>query len=114
MIGAESKRDFTGFFPLGFYYGLPSQPVTAGSNPARFRKGIDCSKTFKNPIFRGAKMKKSELQEIADKLADTYGNDRHFEIIKAEKSGNYWNLTVAAVTDTAAENDEGADDESDK
>lgn len=57
-------------------------------------------------------MKKSELQEIADKLADTYGNDRHFEIIKAEKSGNYWNLTVAAVTDT--ENDEGADNESDK
>ena len=52
-------------------------------------------------------MKKCELQEIADKLADTYGNDRHFEIIKAEKSGNYWNLTIAAVTDTAAKNDEG-------
>ena len=49
---------------------------------------------------------KTELQEIADKLADTYGNDRHFEIIKAEKSGNYWNLTIAA------ENDEGADNES--
>ena len=58
-------------------------------------------------------MKKTELQEIADKLADTYGNDRHFEIIRAEKSGNYWNLTIiAAVTDTAAENDEGADNES--
>ena len=53
-------------------------------------------------------MIKNELQEIADKLADTYGNDRHFEIIKAEKSGNYWNLTIAA------ENDEGAKDESDK
>ena len=52
-------------------------------------------------------MKKNELQEIADKLADTYGNDRNFEIIKAEKSGNYWNLTIAAVTDTAAKNDEG-------
>ena len=52
-------------------------------------------------------MKKSELQEIADKLADTYGNDRHFEIIKAEKSGTYWNLTIEAVTDTAAKNDEG-------
>lgn len=59
-------------------------------------------------------MKKCELQEIADKLADIYGNARHFEIIKAEKSGYYWNLTVAAVTDTAAENDEGADNESDK
>ena len=58
-------------------------------------------------------MKKSELQEIADKLADTYGNERHFEIIKAEKSGNYyWNLTIAAVTDTAEENDEGAANES--
>ena len=57
-------------------------------------------------------MKKNELQEIADKLADTYGNDRHFEIIKAEKSGNCWNLTIEAVTDTAAENDEGADNES--
>ena len=99
---------------MGFYYGLPYQSVTAGSNPARFRKGIDCSKTFKNLIFRGAKMKKYELQEIADKLADTYGNDRHFEIIKAEKiiNGNYWNLTVAVKTDTAAENDEGAQNES--
>ena len=59
-------------------------------------------------------MKKNELQEIADRLADTYGNDRHFEIIKAEKiiNGNYWNLTIAAVTDTAAENDEGAQNES--
>lgn len=59
-------------------------------------------------------MKKNELQEIADKLADTYGNDRHFEIIKAEKiiNGNYWNLTVAVKTDTAAENDEGAQNES--
>ena len=111
MIGTESKRVFTGFSPLGFYYGLPYQPVTAGSNPARFRKGIDCSKTFKNK-FEVRKMKKNELQEIADKLADTYGNDRHFEIIKAEKSGNYWNLTIAAVTDTAAENDEGAQNES--
>ena len=111
MIGTESKRVFTGFSPLGFYYGLPYQPVTAGSNPARFRKGIDCSKTFKNK-FEVRKMKKNELQEIADKLADTYGNDRHFEIIKAEKSGNYWNLTIEAVTDTAAENDEGAQNES--
>ena len=57
-------------------------------------------------------MKKSELQEIADKLADTYGKERNFEIIKAEKSGNYWNLTIAAVTDTAEENDEGAANES--
>ena len=55
-------------------------------------------------------MKKNELQEIADKLADTYGNDRHFEIIKAEKSGNYWNLTIEAVTDPAAE--QGAKNES--
>lgn len=59
-------------------------------------------------------MKKCELQEIADKLADIYRSDRHFEIIKAEKSGNYWNLTIAAVTNTAAEKDEGAKDESDK
>ena len=57
-------------------------------------------------------MKQSELQEIADKLADTYSNERHFEIIKAEKSGNYWNLTITAVTDTAEENDEGAANES--
>ena len=63
-------------------------------------------------IYEVRKMKKSELQEIADKLADTYGNERHFEIIKAEKSGLYWNLTIAAVTDTAAENDEGAANES--
>ena len=58
-------------------------------------------------IYEVRKMKKCELQEIADRLADTYGNDRHFEIIKAEKSGTYWNLTIVAVTDTAAKNDEG-------
>lgn len=61
-------------------------------------------------------MKKCELQEIADKLADTYGNDRHFEIVKATKSGNYWELTISEVkadTETSEEN-EGADDESNK
>ena len=103
---------------MGFYYGLPYQPVTAGSNPARFRKGIDCSKTFKNPIFRGAKMKKSELQELAEMLADNYGNGRHYEIIKAEKTGQFedevngWKLEIKPMT--PAENDEGADDESNK
>ena len=59
-------------------------------------------------------MKKSELQEIADKLADIYSGDRHFEITSAVKDGNYWNLTVTAITDTEAKKDEGADDESDK
>lgn len=39
MIGAESKRGFEIFSPLGFYY-RSLQPVTAGSNPARFRKGL--------------------------------------------------------------------------
>lgn len=121
MIGAESKRVFTGFSPLGFYYGLPYQPVTAGSNPARFRKGIDCSKTFKNPIFRGAKMRKSELQELTEMLGDIYGSGRHYEIIKAEKTGQYegetngWTLTIKPMTEEPAEKkDEGADNESDK
>lgn len=66
-------------------------------------------------------MKKSELQEIAEKLLDAYGSDRHFEIIKAEKMGHYegevdgWRLEIREVTEPTvapAENEEGAENES--
>ena len=90
MIGTESKRGFKGF-PLGFYYGLPYQPVTAGSNPARFRKGIDCSKTFKNK-FEVRNM--NELLQIAELLENKYGDNSHFLITKAEKTENGWNITI--------------------
>lgn len=62
-------------------------------------------------------MKKSELQEIAEMLLDSYGSGRHFEIIKAEKMGHYedevdgWRLEIREVTEPTvapAENDEGA------
>lgn len=65
-------------------------------------------------------MKKSELEEIAERLLDRYGSDRHFEIIKAEKTGHYegevdgWRLEIREVkeTENEAQNDEGAENES--
>ena len=51
-------------------------------------------------------MKKSELQEIAEKLLDAYGSDRHFEIISAEKMGDDWRLDIHEIKEP--ENDEGA------
>lgn len=68
-------------------------------------------------------MKKSELQEIAEKLLDSYGSDRHFEIIKAEKMGHFedevdgWRLEIREIlepqepTVAPAENNEGAKNE---
>jgi hypothetical protein len=50
-------------------------------------------------------MKKSVLQEIAEKLLDSYGSDRHFEIIKAEKMGHYedevdgWRLEICEIVE---------------
>ena len=55
-------------------------------------------------------MKKSELQDIADKLLDEYSKDRHYEITSAEKTGDGWRLEIREViepTVAPAENDEG-------
>lgn len=49
-------------------------------------------------------MRKSELQDIADKLLDEYSSDRHFEIISAEKTGDGWRLEIKRI-DEGAEND---------
>ena len=88
---------------MGFYYRLPYQPVTAGSNPARFRKGLDCSKTFKNK-FEVRKM--NELLKIAELLENKYGDNSHFFITKAEKTENGWNLTIQPVKENGgAENE---------
>ena len=107
MIGTESKRGFKGF-PLGFYYGLPYQPVTAGSNPARFRKGLDCSKTFKNK-FEVRKMKNAILK-ICEKLRGYSVTDPYFEVteIKQNENGTY-TVTVQAVD---PEEEQGAENES--
>ena len=62
-------------------------------------------------------MKRSELQEIAELLYDSYGKGRHFEITSAEKMGHYedevdgWRLEIREVTEPTialAETDEGA------
>ena len=57
-------------------------------------------------------MKKTELQEIADLLANSYGSGRHFEIVKAEKLGQYederdgWRVEIKTTKDVEeAEND---------
>lgn len=58
-------------------------------------------------------MKKTELQEIADLLANSYGSGRHYEITKAVKSGEYWDITLKCA-DVTSDDDEGAKNESDK
>lgn len=58
-------------------------------------------------------MRKSVLQEIAEKLLDQFGNDRHFEITKAEKYNGTWQLEVVEIEDTTeADESEGAENES--
>ena len=101
MIGAESKRVFTGFSPLGFYYGLPYQPVTAGSNPARFRKGIDCSKTFKNK-FEVRKMKNAILK-ICEKLRGYSETEPYFEVTEVKQNDNGTFTGTCKVVDPAEE-----------
>ena len=108
MIGAESKRGFTGFPPLGFYYGLPYQPVTAGSNPARFRKGIDCSKTFKNK-FEVRKMKNAILK-ICEKLRGYSDTEPYFEVTEIKQNENGTYTVNVQVVDPAEE--QGAANES--
>ena len=108
MIGAESERVFTGFSPLGFYYGLPYQPVTAGSNPARFRKGIDCSKTFKNK-FEVRKMK-NVILKICEKLRGYSDNEPYFEVTEIKQNENGTYTVNMQVVDPAEE--QGAQNES--
>ena len=81
---------------MGFYYGLPSQPVTAGSNPARFRKGIDCSKTFKNK-FEVRKMENAILK-ICEKLRGFSKTEPYFEVteVKQNEKGTF-TVTCKAV-----------------
>ena len=55
-------------------------------------------------------MKRSELQEIAELLYDSYGKGRHFEITSAEKMGDSWRLDIHEIKEP--ENDEGAENES--
>ena len=108
MTGAESKRVFTGFSPLGFYYGLPYQPVTAGSNPARFRKGIDCSKTFKNK-FEVRNMK-NVILKICEKLRGYSETDPYFEVTEAKQNENGTYTVIVQAVDQAEE--QGAQNES--
>lgn len=52
----------------------------------------------------------NELLDIADKLNDRYGSGKHWEIVKAEKTENGWNLTIQLTE----EKDGGAANESDE
>ena len=49
----------------------------------------------------------NELLDIADKLLNKYGSGKHWEIVKAEKTENGWNLTIQT-----AKEDGGAANES--
>lgn len=94
---------------MGFYYGLPYQPVTAGSNPARFRKGLDCSKTFKNK-FEVRKMKNAILK-ICEKLRGFSDNEPYFEVTEIKQNDNGTFTVTCKVVDPEAE-EQGAANES--
>lgn len=42
-------------------------------------------------------MNEYELVDIAEKLFDRYGSGKRWEIVKAEKTENGWNLTIQPV-----------------
>lgn len=47
----------------------------------------------------------NELLDIADKLFNKYGSGKQWEIVKAEKTENGWNLTVQPTKDGGAANE---------
>lgn len=53
----------------------------------------------------------NELKEICDRLNGGYQPEVRYEVVRAEKTENSWNLTVQRV---AEKKDGGAADESDK
>lgn len=53
----------------------------------------------------------NELLDIAEKLFNKYGSGKRWEIVKAEKTENVWNLTIQP-TETKEEKDGGAANES--
>ena len=58
-------------------------------------------------------MKKTELQEIADLLANSYGSGRHYEITTADRINDGWSLSIKRV-EVVEDDDEGAENESGK
>ena len=81
----------------------------AGSIPARSKRRKRCAtRKLKKLNYEVRKM--NELLNIAHKLNNEYGNCGHWEIVKAEKTENGWNLTIQPIE----EKDEEADNESDK
>ena len=53
----------------------------------------------------------NELKEICERLNHSYGSDASFEVVRAEKTENGWNLTVQLLK---TEKDGGAENESNK
>ena len=45
----------------------------------------------------------NELLDIADRLNNKYGGGKHWEILKAEKTENGWNLTIQPVKENGGE-----------
>ena len=77
--------------------GLDGTPhsTAAGSTPARFigrKAGQQKPKKLSKHEVR--KMNEYELVDIAEKLFDRYGSGKRWEIVKAEKTENGWNLTI--------------------
>ena len=96
---------------MGFYYGLPSQPVTAGSNPARFDKGKQLAsvRPYINIFYEVRKMKNAILK-ICEKLRGYSETDPYFEVTEVKQNENGTYTVTVQVVDPAA--GQGAQNES--
>ena len=110
MIGTESKRVFTGFSPLGFYYGLPYQPVTAGSNPARSKRRKRCATRKPKKMINEVRKMKNAILKICEKLRGYSETDPYFEVTEVKQNENGTYTVNMQVVDPAEE--QGAQNES--
>ena len=86
--------------------------IKAGSNPARFRKCLDCSKTFKNK-FEVRKMKNAILK-ICEKLRGYSETEPYFEVTEIKQNENGTYTVIVQVVDPVEEYfvEQGAQNES--
>lgn len=60
-------------------------------------------------------MKTTELEQLAETLQSRYREEKkHYEIVKAERTTLGWNLTIREIFTNDDEENEGAENDSDK
>lgn len=61
---------------------------------------------LKEKITKAKKIASNELYKLAERLLEPYGEEEHWEISKAEKTENGWNLTVRLIAGEENESNE--------